>query len=73
MMEQYKKVADMLEQFQAKYNMEQADVEALAKACGGAIAENALAQVQEDPMEAVPAAPMDTGADELVGALGGRG
>lgn len=72
LIEAFQKVAKMLEDLANKYNIPMQEMEPIAKACGSAIAaQNMQGKEAPAPMQE-PGMPMDTGADELVGALGGR-
>lgn len=76
LIEAFQKVAKMLEDLANKYNIPMQEMEPIAKACGSAIAAQNM-QGKEAPATAPapmqePGMPMDTGADELVGALSGR-
>lgn len=73
LIEAFQKVAKMLEDLANKYNIPMQEMEPIAKACGSAIAAQNMQgkEAPEAPMQE-PGMPMDTGADELVGALSGR-
>lgn len=65
------KVAKALEALASKYNIPEAEIVPIAKMCGEAIAQGGMDGVgAAQAPEALP--PMDTGADELAGALSGR-
>lgn len=60
-------VAKALQALAEKYGIPEQEITQVAKICGAAVAEQGL-----DTPAQEPATPMDTGADELAGALGGR-
>lgn len=66
-------VAKALEALGQRYGIPENELVPIAKMCGEAIAQGGLPDAGAAPAaapEAMP--PMDTGADELTGALGGR-
>lgn len=72
-MEKIQEVVKMLEDLGNKYQIPTQELEPIAKACGQAIAQSTVDQIDAKYKGLDTAAmPMDTGADELAGALGGR-
>lgn len=73
----YQQLANALEALATKYNIPVNEMQPIAKMCGTAIAQQHMDEIErrqgQEAVSAVdPSQPMDTGADELVGALGGR-